>query len=122
MRKFLSLSMLLTISMQFLAAGDGGAAVGGMLGGLALGTIMTSAASQNSGKAQRAEDKAEQLRIDQERERVRNLEREFERREVERKFSEHNTGSSLFMILMALVVVLAFGVIGLSILILRKKP
>lgn len=114
------------LCFQDLAPRDGGAAVAGALGGLAIGTMIGSASSRDSRterRAERAEDIAEQNRIDAERQRVTQLEREMERRELERKIAENSSfGGNLSLILFALVIVLLFAVIGLGIVVLRKKP
>lgn len=128
MKKQIFLALLL-ISFSFPSIGiarDGGAAVAGALGGLAIGTMLGSATARGSTterKAERAEEIAEQNRIDAERERVARLEREMDRRDVERRLADQSGfGGSLSMILFALVIVLLFAVIGLGIVVLRKKP
>lgn len=72
----------------------GGDAVVGALGGMAVGTMIGSAAAQGSRndratqEAIKAQDKTEQLRIDQEHQRVAQIERDADRRELERKLEE----------------------------------
>ena len=140
-RSFAATAALLALSLQYatLVAGihhhhhhsrgnSGGAAVAGALGGLALGTMIGSAAAsdrRDDSAGQRAEDKAEQVRIDHERQRVAQLEREMDRREVDRRLAESrgNSGHDItYMIMIAVVIVLLFMVGGLAIMIMRRKP
>ncbi|NDD55819.1 hypothetical protein EBZ39_18465 [bacterium] len=121
----LLLGLLAALSLPHVALlARGGDAVAGALGGLAIGTMIGTAAS-NDGRASRAEERAEQVRIDQERQRVAQLEREMDRRDLERKMAESNAlhgNNSLFIILVSIVIVLLFGVVALGILVMRKKP
>ena len=140
-RSFAATAAILALSLQYavLVAGihhhhhhsrsdSGGAAVAGALGGLAIGTMLGSAAANNNrddAAGQRAEEKAEQVRIDHERQRVAQLEREMDRHEVERRLAESrgNAGHDMaYMIMIAVVIVLLFMVGGLSIMIMRRKP
>lgn len=125
----LILGMLVALSTQHCGLmARGGDAIAGAIGGLAIGTMLTSAAQGSSNRdsnMQRMEDRAEQARIDQERERVARLEREMDRRDLERRLSSEKAahgGNTLFMILMAVVIMLLFGVIALGIVVMRRKP
>ena len=114
-------ALIISLSAQqvIIARGEGGAFAGSLVGSM-MGSAIVS-----GGAHSRSSDDAEQVRIEQERQRVSQLEREMDRRETDRKLAEaqakhgHNT---LFMALVALVIVLLFGVMALGILILRKKP
>jgi hypothetical protein len=131
MKNYLKVTgLLLALSFQHCVLfARGGDAVAGALGGLAIGTMLTSAAhSSNNSKQdhlQRVEDRAEQARIDQERERVARLEREMDRRDMERRLAEEKAahgGGNMLMILIAVVIILLFGVVALGILVMRRKP
>ena len=116
-------TLLLALSSQYLAlARGGGDAFAGALGGSLVGGVLGNAmANSRSNQV----DQTEQLRIEQERHRVNQLEREMDRRDMERRLNETQSkhgGNTLFMALIALVIVLLFGVMALGILILRKKP
>lgn len=107
----------------------GGDAVAGALGGLAVGTMIGSATAKDSRRSSRAEqeairaqEKAEQVRIDQERERVVRLEKELERRDLDRKLAETKSGDSTTTILLILVGILTAVLAGLGFMLLRKKP
>jgi len=119
------------------AHGDGGAVAAGALGGLAIGTMIGSASSRDSGKASRAEreamkaqdeaerakEKAEQVRIERDQERVRQLEKELERREMERKIEAQSQGSSTtFTLLLIAIGLLFFTILGLAVFMFRRKP
>ncbi len=130
-RSFAATAALLALSLQYttlIARGNSGAAIAGALGGLAIGTMIGSAATsdrRDDSAGQRAEEKAEQVRIDQERQRVTQLEREMDRREVERRLAETRGNSShdlTYMLMVAVVIVLLFMVGGLAIMIMRRKP
>jgi hypothetical protein len=121
------------LACPYLQAGHGGDAFAGGLAGGMVGGLVGGAVSRNgdSGRASRAEqealraqDKAEQVRQDQEQQRIAQLERELERREIERKLAEANANKSntTFILLGILVLILLFAVIGLSMVVLRKKP
>ena len=114
-------TLLLSLSAQHLiiARGEGGAFAGSLVGSM-VGSAIVGGSSHS-----RASNDAEQLRIDQERQRVSQLEREMDRRDMDRKIAQAQEGrghNTLFMALVALVIVLLFGVMALGILILRKKP
>ncbi len=116
-------TLLLALSNQYiaLARGGGDAFVGALGGSLVGGVLGNAMASNRSNQA----DQTEQLRIEQERHRVNQLEREMDRREMERRLNDTQSkqgGNTLFMALIALVIVLLFGVMALGILVLRKKP
>lgn len=128
-KQVVGLSALLILSMQFvpmLSARGGGEAVAGALGGLAVGTMLGSAVSgqnHNSSRAERAEDKADQVRAEQERQRVAQLEREMDRRDMEHRLAQERKAGedSRFMILMVLVVALLLGVGALGFFLMHKK-
>ncbi len=107
------------------AGHDGGAAVAGTLGGLAVGTLIGSAVAGESRKdvraeqeAIRAQDKAEQVRYEQEK-----LAREMDRRDLERKFAESQKRETdpMMMLLIGIVAILFLAVLGLGFVILRKN-
>jgi hypothetical protein len=117
-------SLLMALSAQSLAlARGGGDAFAGALGGSLVGGVLGNAMA-SSGRQSSSEQAAEQLRIEQERHRVNQLEREMDRRDLERRIESQakHGGNTLFMVLVAIVIVLLFGVMALGILILRKKP
>lgn len=143
MKKHLLILVVLGLAQPLNAGrcGSGGAAIAGALGGLAVGTMIGSATASGTNKqaahaerkadkaeqkAMRAQDKAEQLRIEQDQQRINQLERELERREVERKIAEvhhkHGGHDNMMMILLILIGFLTVAVIGLSIMVLRRKP
>ncbi len=118
-------ALVVALSAQYvaLARGEGGA-FAGALGGSLMGTVVGSAMTNNR-SSDRAEQQAEQLRIDQERQRVNQLEREMDRRDMERRLADTHTkegNHTLLMVLVAVVIVLLFGVMALGILVLRNKP
>ncbi len=105
MKKQIILALVLAAACPQLDA-RGGDAVAGLAGGLAVGTVIGSATARGSGRSARAEqeavraqDKAEQVRQEQERMR----------------------SSQTNMIFMFLIALLTLAVIGLAVLVLRKK-
>jgi hypothetical protein len=133
MKRIFFALFILFLVCPYVQAGHGGDAFAGGLAGGVVGGLVGGAVSRSgdSGKASRAEqealraqDKTEQLRQDQERQRITQLERELERRDIERKLAETNANKSntTFMLLGILVLILLFAVIGLSMVVLRKKP
>jgi hypothetical protein len=140
MKKILLAAVTLIVTASYLHAGHGGDAfagglAGGVLGGVVGGAVSRSGDSGRDSRAEReairaqddaarAQEKAEQLRQDQERQRITQLEREIERRDMERKMAEANANKSntTFILLGILVIILLFAVIGLSMIVLRKKP
>ncbi|MFA6263810.1 MAG: hypothetical protein WCW33_05430 [Candidatus Babeliales bacterium] len=140
MKRIVFVVITLFLACPYLGAGHGGDAFAGGLAGGVVGGLVVGAASRSgdSGRASRAEqealraqddaaraqEKTEQLRQDQERQRITQLERELERRDIERKLAEVNANKSnnTFIILGILVLILLFAVIGLSMVVLRKKP
>lgn len=119
----------LLANQQFVEArGNGGAALVGALGGLAVGTMIGSTAANNSRKSDCAHRKAikaqkqvEQIKAEREQERIINLERELERRDIEQKMAKEQHKDTTFLLLIVLVGFLMLVVIGLSILILKKR-
>lgn len=142
MNKYL-IGLLVTIIVcpKVYAHGGGDAALGA-LGGLAVGTMIGSAVASDSKKSsraeqeairaqdkadraqekaeqlriERAEEKTEQLRIEHEQERVRQLERQLD------KQKDTDKGSTTTMLLLGLVAILLLAVIGLGVVVLRRKP
>lgn len=110
---------------------DGGAAVAGALGGLAIGTMIGSAAAQ-SDKSERVEEKLEQEQRARDQEKVQLLEKKLERKELERKIEEQRIQSEqrekeyknmitlIVLGIIAAILLALFGV-GLAFLIHRNK-
>lgn len=142
--------MFLLAYPQVQARSDGGAIAAGALGGLAIGTMLGSAsassqshrdaraeqaairAEQEAIRAQdraeqealRAQEKVEQIRIEQGQQRIAALEREIERRNIENKIAKSRASgnNNVYMLMMALIIVLMFISVGLSIVLFKKRP
>lgn len=113
-----------------------GAAVAGAFGGLALGTMIGSAAAQSSRndratqEAIKAQDKTDQLRIEQERQRVAQIERDADRRGLERKIEEqrkiieqqqHQSSSSTLIIALSILASILLVAVGGLLIVLFKR-
>ena len=116
----------------------GGGAVVGALGGMAVGTMIGSAVAQGSHsdraerEAVKAQEKTDQLRIDQEHQRVAQIERDADRRELERKLEEQrkvieqqqqqqqSSSSPLVIALSILAGILLIAVSGLLLVLFRR--
>ena len=115
-------ALVLSASVQFFglqARGDG-SAVAGALGGLAVGTMIGSAAASNDRRSSRAERETyrAQDKADREQERVNRLERELDRRDLEHRLGN---SSSIMTVLVVIVVLLLIAVIGLGVFVFRRK-
>jgi hypothetical protein len=66
----------------------------------------------------------EQIRIEQGQQRIAQLERELDRRAAEQKIakSQAQGGSNTQSLLIALVGILMFAVVGLAVLVIRRRP
>lgn len=112
--------MLCTPQVNILARG--GDFAGGMAAGLVTGAIVTGVATSGSNKsdraaeeARRAQDKTDQLRQAQEQERVAEMRRELDRTQMAQQSKSTN------MMMIFVIVLMFLGILGLSILVLRKK-
>ena len=107
--------------------------VAGALGGLAIGTMIGSAASRDKGSSRaeqaaiRAEDKAENVQKEQERQRISKLEHDLERKELERKLEtlqreSTKSPNNIVFFLYILVSILLLSVVGLAVVFFKRKP
>jgi hypothetical protein len=138
MKKILlgAITLLMTSQPLSVYARGGGDAAVGALGGLAVGT-MIGHATANSGdphratraeqEAVRAQDKADRVQIEQERQRIAQIEREIDRRDTERQLQEARAAAAsqsanpMMVTLMILVGLLTLIVVGLAVVVLRRK-
>ncbi|MCB9492673.1 MAG: hypothetical protein H6679_00185 [Epsilonproteobacteria bacterium] len=137
----LTVLSLALLSPHFASCRHGGAAVAGAFGGLALGTMLGTAAanSNNSSRAEReairAQDRADQLQREQQQDRLDQLRRELDQQNKDRQMQEQKliqeqlmqkqqtqpVSDTMVMMLMFVALLLFFAVVGLSILVLRKR-
>lgn len=139
MKKFL-------LSVLFLAAGtpnafcrgDGGAVVAGTLGGLMVGSMITSAAADSSNRRARVEDKIDSVERENDRREVTQLQREMDKKELDAKLEqqrlieqqrlvamqhERDRNTSFMYLLFGVIFFMFLAVVGLGILVvhMRKK-
>ncbi len=122
MKKFLlnlllAFSLLSTFPMVQARRGGGSSFAGGLAGGM-IGGVISGAMTKDSGSSRRAERKAERAE-----ERTERVERERERERVEglRQELYRQKGGFAMNILIFTVILLFLAIIGLAVMILKKK-
>lgn len=130
-KRVLALLIALALVSPARCGHEGGAAVAGALGGLAIGT-MIGQSSARADRSDRVEEKLEQEQRERDQEKVSQLERKLEQKELERKIEEQRIKSEqreseyknllTFIVLgiIAAMLLALFGV-GIAALVHRKK-
>jgi len=132
MKKLLTSIFLLSIAIQNISCrgGDGSAAVAGTLGGLMIGSIITSAAADSSNRKTRVEDKIESVQRDHDRSKVTQLQREMDKKELESKLEqqrlttmqqERDRSNSFMYILFGVIFLMFLAILGLGILLINIR-
>lgn len=134
MKKIIFICLMMQIfSMQLFARRGGGDAIVGALGGLAVGTMIGHASADSSGRRvtraeeeiRRIEDRQE-IRREQDKDRIERLEKGLERNFFENRIKEilpeRSRTDPVVIFLIILVGFLAVAVIGLGLIVLRRRP
>jgi hypothetical protein len=132
--KFLAVITALSFTCPVKCGHDGGAAVAGALGGLAIGTMIghATAAPDKHSKADRLEEKLEQEQRARDQEKVRQLENKLEKEELKRKIQrqrimaeqsekEHKNMLTLIVLGIIAAILLALFGVGIAVLIHKRK-
>jgi Flp pilus assembly protein TadB len=133
-KKIFALLIALALVSPAKCGHDGGAAVAGALGGLAIGTMIghATAVPDKRNKADRLEEKIEQEQRARDQEKVRQLENKLEKEELKRKIERQRIQSEqrekeyknmLTLIVLGIIaaILLALFGVGIAVLIHRKK-
>lgn len=135
---FMSLLVLTASAPSAFCRGDGGAVVAGTLGGLMVGSMITSAASESSNRRARIEDKIDNVEREHDRSKVSQLQREIDKKELEAKLEqqrlieqqrvaamqqERDRSNSFMYMLFGVIFIMFLAIVGLGIFMvhMRKK-
>lgn len=137
MNKFMMmLSVALLSNSSVMVFARGGDVAAGLVGGLAVGTLVgTAAANSGNRRADRVEEKLDRMKMQREQdEKVEQVRREMQQqREMERRLMEqeqtrlhgqtfgNSSAGSMMYLLFGLIFLLLIGVVGLAVVVFRGK-
>lgn len=138
MKKLLTSALFLSAAISNASGrgGDGGAVVAGTLGGLMVGSMITSAAADSSNRKTRVEDKIENVQRENDLSKVTQLQREMDKKELEHKLEqqrlveqqrlatiqqEHERSNSFMYLLLGVIFIMFFAILGLGVLLINMR-